>query len=888
MRAARLSILLLGLATSAAAQTSRWSVDDILLQESVTDVAVSPDGRWAVWVRAQMNPETGRRQANLWLSRLDDGRSWALTRGSDVASQPRWSPDGTQVAFLFTRAAGGGERSDGEGPQLWLWRLGGGEPWPLTRGVRGLRSFAWNGNDTLVFLAREAPARWERQRRERRDEGYAVEDTAETPPVRLWAVGVRGGEPRRLSEAARSIESFLLAPGGRWALVRTTASLSYDFDQRQPPRVERLDLATGALTPAPGWPERLVPEEWVWTRDGRYVAVLFDSSSHPIYRTASVRRLGIYDPDAGVFRSVDLRWSREASGGLRALPDGLALRLADGVRDRLARVRRRGDGWERRWWDGPHQGQMWGPWDVSADGRRVVYVRSTAAEPPQLFVAEARGERLAAPRQLDTLNRALAAKPKPRVEIVRYVGAQGDTVEGVLYYPLRYQPGRRYPLILSIHGGPASADRDAWSAGWAYPVPLWLERGAFVLKPNYHGSSSYGLAWVESIGGGKYYELEVVDLVAGVRALVERGLVHPDSVAAQGWSNGAILTTALTVEHPTLLRAAVAGAGDVEWISDWGNVDFGAAFDNYYFGASPLEDPQRYIAKSPFFRLDRVRTPTLIFFGTEDRNVPPSQGWSHFRALQQLGRTEVRFVLFPGEPHSLGRLAHQRRKVEEELRWLERFLWGRPDTTNLALDPRAPLAGLLARASAQRDGALYGVRVGDVLVPEVVPGDGVALGRFEVTRAQWRAFDPRTPVPPGTENLPMTGITYEQAQAYVAWLRARTGQPFRLPRADELERWAAHAGDGNTLDAWLGYDPNPEDLARVRPLLGRLPGPAPLLRAVGETPTDAADGVFDLRGNAAEWVEGGRPWGRSADRPARSAAPPAPAYVGLRVARDGP
>ena len=880
-------IVPLGSAATVAAQSPRWSVDDVLLQESVTDVAVSPDGRWAVWVRAQMNAETGRRQANLWLSRLDDGRSWPITRGSDVATQPRWSPDGGTVAFVFTRSSAG-ERTDAEGPQLWLWRRDGGEPWPLTRGLRGLRSFAWKGNDTIVFQAREAPARWERLRRERRDEGYAVEDTAETPPVRLWAVDVRGGEPRRLSEAPRSIESFLLAPDGRWALVRTTTSLSYEFDQRQPPRVERLDLATGAFSPVPGWPDRLVPEEWVWTRDGRHVAVLFDSSSHPIYRTASVRRLGVYEPGTGAFRFVNLRWPREASGALRAVPGGVALRLADGVRDRLARVLRRGDAWERRWWEGPHQGQMWGAWDVSADGRRVVYVRSTATEPPQLFVAEARGDRLDRPRQLDTLNRTFAAKPKLRAEIARYVGALGDTVEGVLYYPLGYRPGRRYPLIVSIHGGPASADRDAWSASWAYPLPLWVQRGAFVLKPNYHGSSSYGLAWVESIGAGRYYDLEVVDLVAGVRALIDRGLVHPDSVAAQGWSNGAILTTALTVEHPTLLRAAVAGAGNVEWISDWGNVDFGAAFDNYYLGASPLEDPQRYIAKSPFFRLDRVRTPTLIFFGTEDRNVPPSQGWSHFRALQQLGRVPVRFVLFPGEPHSLGRLAHQRRKVEEELRWLERYLWGRPDTANPALDPRAPLAGLLARAGAARDDGLYGVRWGDALVPEVVAGEGVALGRFEVTRAQWHAFDPRTPVPPGTENLPITGITYAQAQAYVAWLRQRTGQPFRLPHAEELDRWAARAGAGNTLDAWLGYDPNPEDLARLRPLLERLPGPAPLLRPVGETLTDVADGVFDLRGNAAEWVEGGHAWGRSAERAGASPSPPAPAYTGFRVARDRP
>ena len=107
----------------------------------------------------------------------------------------------------------------------------------------------------------------------------------------------------------------------------------------------------------------------------------------------------------------------------------------------------------------------------------------------------------------------------------------------------------------------------------------------------------------------------------------------------------------------------------MEWISDWANVDFGASFDNYYFGASPLEDPELYIRKSPFFRLGEVTTPTIIYTGTEDRNVPPHQSWSLFRALQQLEKAPARLVLFPGEPHGLRKIAHQRRKVEEDMAW---------------------------------------------------------------------------------------------------------------------------------------------------------------------------------------------------------------------------
>src|SRR5262249_59264259 len=119
-----------------------------------------------------------------------------------------------------------------------------------------------------------------------------------------------------------------------------------------------------------------------------------------------------------------------------------------------------------------------------------------------------------------------------------------------------------------------------------------------------------------------------------------------------GWSNGAILTTELTTRAPRY-RAAVAGAGSIEYVSDWATCDFGDAFDRYYFGKSPREDPQLYLRKSPFFRLDKVRTPTLIFFGSGDRVVPAHQGWVHYREIQQLGKTEVRLVTLPGEQRGI-------------------------------------------------------------------------------------------------------------------------------------------------------------------------------------------------------------------------------------------
>ena len=129
--------------------------------------------------------------------------------------------------------------------------------------------------------------------------------------------------------------------------------------------------------------------------------------------------------------------------------------------------------------------------------------------------------------------------------------------------------------------------------------------------------------------------------------MIGKGLVDPDKVATLGWSNGSILSTSLLINYPSRYKVASVGAGDIEWISDWGNVDFGDSFDSYYFGKAPFEDPQLYIRKSPFFKMDKIQAPVLIFHGTADTNVPPAQSWSYFRALQYYGKVPVKFSFSP-------------------------------------------------------------------------------------------------------------------------------------------------------------------------------------------------------------------------------------------------
>lgn len=869
-----------------------WTPDDLVLAEEVTDWAVARDGGLVVWVKSEARKlgDEEKRVSNLELGRLDTGERLILTRGNDEVSQPAFSPDGRHVGFLSTRELPADKKNDGSQaddekrrPQLWAIALAGGEPFPVTTLDRPVIAFGWLDASTLLVAAQESPTAWENEREKNKDTARVVDDADHEPPVRLFTVTL-DGKVRRLFTSDDWIDSLAVSPDGRWAVVNAQQSLSYEFDQRTPPHTRLIELASGRE-------ERLfadgvlLPQAVRWAPDGAGFYFTNPYTRHPLYRQATLTELHYFDLERRTVEKVDVGWERGVGGDFAPTAGGVIALLGDGVRFRPALLEHRAGSWMRRELSGTHAAQLDG-WRLSAEGGAIVYATSTAVTPRQLWVARLEGTALRGEKRLTDLNPGWARKPTGKIEILRWAGARNERVEGILHYPLDWREGERRPLVLDIHGGPAGgADRDSWNQDWNSPKLLWRQRGAFVLEVNYHGSSDYGLDWVESIEG-RYYELEIPDIETGVDHLIERGLVDPERLAATGWSNGGILAAEL-ITRTRRYRAASIGAADVEWISDWANVDFGAAFDNYYFGGPPWEKTEVYLEKSPFFRLTEVTTPTIVHTGTEDRSVPPHQSWSLFRALQQIGKAPVRLVLYPGEPHNLQKIAHQRRKLEEDLAWLDRYLFATHEPENEALKKGSPLATLLERQRAASSGGRLGREEAGILVPETVAFQGLEVGRFEVTRAQLAAFDPSYSTASGADR-PATGVSFEQAHAYAAWLAEKTGRRFRLPTIEEAEKLAEAAGDeGNTLDRWAGYDVNPDDAERLGALIGELGGEAALLLPVGSLP--GKDGVFDLDGNAAEWAVGaggeGVPAGPSADHPAdeRGRSMASPACTGLRV-----
>ncbi len=895
LRLATAFLLFLSLAVSIQADETKWTADDILLAETGVGFQISPDGRWAVWCKSQMDKDKGTRISNLFLASLDGKQEIQLTRGQSLYSSPKWSPDGKLISVISTRPLPESpEKKDNLAEtQLWLIRPDGGELWPVTSLQRSIVNYAWKDKDTIAFIGQEEPTLVEKTDKEEKDTSNVVEDAEHEPPVRLFLLKVHDKKVTRVTTNNDWIEELWVSPDGHWAVTRHAQSLSFEFDGKTIPVAFLTNLETGESTPLFA-DRRLLARDIDWTPDSRGFYVTAPVSKHPVYLVGYVNRVYYCDRATGSLTQVELDWPRElGSPTVHATKDGFIALLADGVRYKPARYTKNGDRWSMTAMTGDHVRNMSGL-ELGPDCHTLVYRYSAADVPGQWAAAELRGHSIRGETFLTKLNPAYDKKPKPKAEIIQWTGARGARVDGIVYYPIGYKEGTKYPLILSIHGGPMGTDTDEWRQGWAAPKVLLAQEGALVLEVNYHGSANYGLDWSDSISGGNYYDLEIPDIEAGVDALIARGLADPDRLATMGWSNGSILSIELVTRNPRY-KAISAGAGDVEWISDWGNVDFGASFDNYYFGASPFENPQRYIEKSPYFRLDKVTAPTIIYFGTEDRNVPPSQGWSHFRALQQFGNTDVKFILFPGEPHGLQKYQHQKRKVEEDLAWFARHFFKSERPQNPAVKEGSPLDIALKTTDVARDDRVYGTRENGLLVPEIVAYEDLDVGRFEITRAQFASLMPDYPVEPGTENFPASGISFEQATAYCKVLSEKTGAAYRLPNEEEAKLlYKSAEGSENTLDYWAGFAPNPDDAKRLAVSIATLGPAAPLLREVGMHGGRGEDMlVFDLGGNVAEWTTGkdgvAKLMGGSADQPAdnRMRDPTAAgAYRGSRVVRE--
>jgi dipeptidyl aminopeptidase/acylaminoacyl peptidase len=623
------------------------------------DPQLSPDGRFVIYTMTRADWKANRPVGQIYRQAVAGGQPEQLTRGdAGVLPSARWSPDGKSILYLASRGD--------LGVQIIVLQAGG--PKELTRHVTSVSQASWAPDGSAIyFLASDARTGEERDRDRLRDDVYAFEENFKQR--HLWKVTVATGQEQRLTEGAWSVSSYRVSRDGRQILLhRTPTPLVGDGFRSE---IWLMDARGGNL--------RSLTSNAVEELDGD----LSPDNSQVLFIAEANQRLEPYYSSAlflipaagGTPRQVlsDFPYSIDRAAWT---PDGRAILAVVnmGLHSEIFRI----DPTARRataLTDGPHSVQFW---SLSGEARRMVFQLD---EPTRLGDAWTLGFDGGTPTRVtgvyDVLDRDFLL---PKQEKVTWKGTDGTAVEGILFYPNGYERGRRYPLVVQLHGGPAESDKFGFGPGVILNYfPVLTAKGYAVLRPNYRGSTGYGDAFLRDVVGN-YFRNMHLDVMAGVDALIQQGIADPDRLAVMGWSAGGHLTNKL-ITFTTRFKAASSTAGAANWTSMFAETDT-RANRALWFGGTPWQENAPIDAfwnNSPLKDASRVKTPTLFFAGQDDARVPIVQSIEMYRALVGNG-VPTRLLVAPREGHQWGELRHQVFKANAELEWFERHVNARAHT----------------------------------------------------------------------------------------------------------------------------------------------------------------------------------------------------------------
>jgi dipeptidyl aminopeptidase/acylaminoacyl peptidase len=318
----------------------------------------------------------------------------------------------------------------------------------------------------------------------------------------------------------------------------------------------------------------------------------------------------------------------------------------------------------------PQHALFW-HFSLRRDGRQVAFVAAGAGAYGEVAVSDLPAF---APRKLTRLGEQLKPFRLASREVVAWKSVDGTPLEGVLVKPPGFDPARKYPLLVVVHGGPAAVDWTIleYDRYYFYPVEQFAAKGAVILRPNYRGSAGYGEKFrslnVRNFGAG-----EAADVVSGVDHLIGRGFVDPARVGAMGYSYGGTVCAFLSATSDRF-RALSVGAGVCDWRLYYATTDI-PPFARQLLGATPWEDPEIYRRSSAVTHLGSARTPTLIQHGAHDVRVPVANAWELYRGLKDRG-VPARLVIYEGAGHHVESPRTQRAMQEHNFRWFGRWVWG--------------------------------------------------------------------------------------------------------------------------------------------------------------------------------------------------------------------
>jgi dipeptidyl aminopeptidase/acylaminoacyl peptidase len=629
-----------------------WTPEFSMEFQTIGSVAPSPDGKWVTWtqVRAVMDSERSEHVSQVWAAKADGSQRLQLTRSQKSSTNPAWSPDGKWIYFQSPRFG----KND-----MFRIPLEGGEAEQLTKVTGGVKVFSVSKDGRwLAYTSAELDPDEEKAIKEKRDLHVVDAKPKNALLYVLPAEASNSPKPRALTTADRHVQEVAWSPdGAKIAFVYWATPMVNEWRKG---KLAEADIATGDVK------EIAAVETFgaapAYSPDGRFLA--FQQRSAPVpYPGAS--RMALYDRKSGAVRQLAATPNEQSRlAGWRPDSRGIVVSEAKGTTTVLLEVSI----------DGPAK-QVFAPKSgiltqatMNDAGNQIGIAHESSDQAPEVFVLAPDGKAM---QQVSAANSAMAHPPLGRTEVVRWPSKDGKEIEGLLTYPVNYQPGTKVPLILNIHGGPAGGfNQDFIGRAGLYPIGVFAARGYAVLRPNPRGSTGYGKEFRYSNfsdWGGKDYE----DDQSGVDMLIAKGIVDPNRMAVVGWSYGGYMTS-WTIGQTTRFKAAAVGAGVIDLMSFTGTTDI-ADFLPDYFGGDFWKQPELYKKHSPITYVGNVTTPTLVLHGEADERVPTSQGFEYYHALQRRG-VPTQMVTYPRTPHGPEEPKFILDIMQRHVAWVDKYL----------------------------------------------------------------------------------------------------------------------------------------------------------------------------------------------------------------------
>ena len=668
-------VLATTLAANAGAGTKPWTSDDILALKTVSDPQLSPDGTRVAYVVSELNRDASDYQTDVWLVPSAGGEPLRLTNSTAADEFARWSPDGKRIAFLSERPRPDAKKDDAPKDastdeakrQIWLIRADGGEAWQLSDAKGGVSAFEWSRDGASIAYLSKEPKSEERKKKEK-DKDDAWTPSEMYPWNRLWVMDVASRKATQLTSGDLHVTGFSFSPDGKRLAIsaQPTPLIPDNFNSD----LYLVNVTGGA--PAPVVKRPGTDTQPLWSPDGKWIAFVSQDGKSTEWFTNNY--VCIVSPSGGTPKNLTAQHDERVeglggAGGLEWSPDASHIVFAS-VRGTALHL-------YSAWTDGrPVEAVTQGPEmnnspSFDAKGSALAFLRQDDEHPTDVYVMSSGGK----PERVTDANPQTREMLSFKKEPVTWKGPDGMTIEGLVIYPVGYKSGQKVPLILNVHGGPAGTHSNTCTvASRLYPWPLFAQKGYAILMPNPRGSGGYGAAFRASNRrdwGGKDYQ----DLIAGVDALIERGVADKDRLAVCGWSYGGFMTSTI-VTKTDRFRCAVVGAGVTDLISMAGTCDI-PDFNRSYFDSWPWEDAQFYVDHSAVLHADKVKTPTLVVHGEKDERVPTSQGWEFYTALKKRG-VPTDLLLLPRQPHGPREPRLLKSVQEWHLAWLDRYVTGAP------------------------------------------------------------------------------------------------------------------------------------------------------------------------------------------------------------------